>query len=549
MTVELAPSRWSYIGNGATTGFAYTSRIFADSDLKVFIDGTLKTLVSDYSVTGAGSAGGGNVVLLNAPASGGAVVIIRDVAATQGLDLASLGSFPAEENEKALDRLTVLAQQLEDAGERVLRQPDGDTANILPLPVKALRAGKVLGFDADGSPVVSSSSLASVDSILDSAAAQTTLATTQAGIATARAGEAATSAAAATASALAASDSADAAAASAIEAAEIAAGANGQVKINANDTTPGLLGAKLVAGTGLSLSENNDGGNETLTVACTVSSAPVVSPQTSGSFSAGSTTDNTLYVVSSQGAACTLPATSAVATGFRVRLKNQSDGLSVTLVRAGSDTIDGETNLRVPGRSEIEVARTGAGEWTITRSPPHLVGEVIEWTKDSLPAGGWSWCNGTAISRTTYQGLFNEVGTTFGAGDGSTTFNTPDRRGRVAAGKDDMGGASAANRLTTGGSGVSGTTLGAAGGLQTHTLTIAEMPAHNHDLKGSTANADAVWASNRYFGVGIPYTETHLPYMSSTTNNDNNVAMANTGSGGAHNNTQPTIVANFIVKT
>ena len=129
MTIELAPNRWSYVGNGATTGFAYTSRIFANSDLKVFVNDTLQTLVSDYSVTGAGTPSGGNVVLVSAPANGAVVVIVRDVAAIQGLDLAALGSFPAEENEKALDRLTILAQQLEDAGERTLRQPDSDTAN------------------------------------------------------------------------------------------------------------------------------------------------------------------------------------------------------------------------------------------------------------------------------------------------------------------------------------------------------------------------------------------------------------------------------------
>ena len=76
---------------------------------------------------------------------------------------------------------------------------------------------------------------------------------------------------------------------------------------------------------------------------------------------------------------------------------------------------------------------------------------------------GWLMCFGQAISRTTYADLFAAIGTTHGVGNGSTTFNVPDLRGRTIAGKDNMGG-SAANRLTSGNSGVAGTTLGAVGG-------------------------------------------------------------------------------------
>ncbi len=70
------------------------------------------------------------------------------------------------------------------------------------------------------------------------------------------------------------------------------------------------------------------------------------------------------------------------------------------------------------------------------------------------------------VSRSTYAGLYAVLGTTYGAGDGSTTFHLPDLRGRVAAGKDDMGGA-AAGRLTnagTGNPGINGAVLGAVGG-------------------------------------------------------------------------------------
>jgi len=109
------------------------------------------------------------------------------------------------------------------------------------------------------------------------------------------------------------------------------------------------------------------------------------------------------------------------------------------------------------------------------------VGVIMPYAGSSAPTG-WLLCYGQAVSRTTYSALFAIVGTTYGSGDGSTTFNVPDLRGRVAAGKDDMGG-SAASRLTnsgTGNPGVNGTSLGAVGGVDRHTLTLAQLAAHTH---------------------------------------------------------------------
>jgi microcystin-dependent protein len=86
---------------------------------------------------------------------------------------------------------------------------------------------------------------------------------------------------------------------------------------------------------------------------------------------------------------------------------------------------------------------------------------------------GYFLCDGSAKSRTTYSALFGIIGTTYGVGDGSTTFNIPDLRGRVIAGQDDMGGSSA-NRLTNQTGGLNGDNLGATGGAETHLLTAAE---------------------------------------------------------------------------
>jgi microcystin-dependent protein len=113
-----------------------------------------------------------------------------------------------------------------------------------------------------------------------------------------------------------------------------------------------------------------------------------------------------------------------------------------------------------------------------------IIGEVRMFAgpEASVPAT-WYPCYGQPVSRTTYASLYAVIGTLWGAGDGSTTFNLPDFRGRAPFGKDDMGG-TPASRLTSGGSGVAGNTIGATGGnqlSQTHTHTLND-PTHTHTL-------------------------------------------------------------------
>lgn len=124
---------------------------------------------------------------------------------------------------------------------------------------------------------------------------------------------------------------------------------------------------------------------------------------------------------------------------------------------------------------------------------------------------------------------------------------TPDLRGRGGVGKDNMGG-TAANRLTTGGSGVNGATLGAAGGAETHTLTTAQMPSHNHGVNDPThyhGLSNAAGAGGNYAAGGGGY---GYPTSSSTAYAATGITIQNNGSGGAHNNTQPSLVRNVILK-
>ena len=168
----------------------------------------------------------------------------------------------------------------------------------------------------------------------------------------------------------------------------------------------------------------------------------------------------------------------------------------------------------------------------------------------ATPPDGWLLCYGQAVSRTSYSDLFAAIGTTYGAGDGSTTFNLPDLRGRVAAGKDDMGG-SAAGRLT---SAVSGATLGASGGEQSHTLSTAEIPAHNHGVNdpGHGHNAPG---GRIVIGDASILNQSWYSYADGsnispgTSANSSNISIQNAGGGGTHNNTQPTIVLNHIIST
>lgn len=145
----------------------------------------------------------------------------------------------------------------------------------------------------------------------------------------------------------------------------------------------------------------------------------------------------------------------------------------------------------------------------------------------SVPNSSFVFPYGQAISRTTYSALFTMFSTTYGSGDGSTTFNVPDVRGRVVAGKDDMGGSSA-NRLTNADNGVDGDTLGATGGIETKTLATANLPAY------TPAGTNSGGAASFTF-------QTQTNYQSgSNAGAINNIAANGLGSPSGTTFTQPT---------
>lgn len=172
-------------------------------------------------------------------------------------------------------------------------------------------------------------------------------------------------------------------------------------------------------------------------------------------------------------------------------------------------------NVTLPQYAEFTIGAMCDWPWALSSAPPQLLAAY-----------------GQAVSRSTYSEL-NTIaaasGYPHGTGDGLTTFNLPDYRGRTGAGLDNMGG-TAANRITNAVSGIVGTTLGAAGGVEGVTLTTAQIPAHTHAYD-RPINLQAFTTG----GAG-------------PVNVQGGSATGSTGGGGSHTNVQPTIMVNKLMR-
>lgn len=171
------------------------------------------------------------------------------------------------------------------------------------------------------------------------------------------------------------------------------------------------------------------------------------------------------------------------------------------------------------------ITNTDIEDWRQIVIPGAYSGKIEPCVLATAPAG-WLLCAGQAVSRTRYAALFAAIGTTFGAGDGSTTFNLPDLRGRAFAGLDNMGGSSA-NVVTD----PSADSLGGTMGAETHTLTEDEMPAHTHWVAAGPSGSNSG----------------SIGYGNGTTPSGRNASTR--GGDQAHNNMPPTLFGNWIIKT
>ena len=165
---------------------------------------------------------------------------------------------------------------------------------------------------------------------------------------------------------------------------------------------------------------------------------------------------------------------------------------------------------------KVPASKVGTGQAGGDTLP---IGAMMPFGSDTIPEN-WLLCNGQAVSRTDYQELFNTIGITYGSGDGSTTFNLPDLQGKIPVGLDEND--------------TDFDTLGNTGGEKEHTLTINEMPNHSHMLQLRSYESAS--------GTG----QWHATYNGNES--QSNVGSWETGGSQAHNNLQPYIVQNYIIK-
>jgi hypothetical protein len=158
MTISSTTVKNSYSGDGSNDTFVYGFKIFASSDLQVIIRSatgteTTKTLTTDYTVTGVGTASGGNVVFESTaiPTATETVVLIRNVPQTQAIDYIANDPFPAETHEEGLDRATMTIQQMQEEINRSIKLSKTNTMTSTEFTIAAAdRANKVLAFDSTG---------------------------------------------------------------------------------------------------------------------------------------------------------------------------------------------------------------------------------------------------------------------------------------------------------------------------------------------------------------------------------------------------------------
>ena len=184
------------------------------------------------------------------------------------------------------------------------------------------------------------------------------------------------------------------------------------------------------------------------------------------------------------------------------------------------DTTNDELKLRNEANDGWIVMGKFSGNSNTSDTPS---GAILQFAGSSAPAN-WLLCDGALVSRTTYATLFGVIGTNYGAGDGSSTFKLPDLRGRVPIGAGQ--GSSLTNRV-----------IAATGGAETHTLTVPQIPSHSHAIPlydysdGGQANLTTAG------------TDDVTDFRSNSQD-----PVDNTGGNQPHNNMQPFLVVNHIIK-
>jgi microcystin-dependent protein len=234
------------------------------------------------------------------------------------------------------------------------------------------------------------------------------------------------------------------------------------------------------------------------------------------------------------------------------------DGLGLKPIRMQTGIAIPEGVL-VAGTPYTTIYNNSSGELllhNLAGNPYNIpLGAGIEYWGTTVPNSSFAFPFGQALSRTAFSTLFSLFSTTYGVGDGSTTFNLPDKRDKISIAKGNMGGSSA-GLITTAVSGFDGDTLGASGGAQSIQLTLAQTPSATisgttsgmggYNAGGLTFGSNSVTQQN---GTGGTFAPLSAPVDATGLNSHNHPFAASNGGGDqAHRNMPPGIVCNYIIR-
>jgi microcystin-dependent protein len=224
------------------------------------------------------------------------------------------------------------------------------------------------------------------------------------------------------------------------------------------------------------------------------------------------------------------------------------------------NTGSGATSFLAAGTSGQLLQSNGTSAPSWVASPGVPTGSLMPYAGSSAPTG-YLLCDASAVSRTTYATLFGVIGTTYGAGDGSTTFNLPDLRGRLPMGAGTGTGLNSSGTGLPSGTAQTARTRGQWLGEETHQLTTANMPSHSHNGATGNAGSHSHTLSKEvltYVGSGgsryDPYpgsvwTGSPAAGLTLSTQADHSHTIPSNGSDGRHATIPPCVVLNYIIKT
>lgn len=415
-----------YDGNGVATSFGFSFKTFDAADLRVVRLNTTTgvesdaVLNSDYTVVlnpDQESNPGGTVTFSAAPASNFKITIVSLMSYAQPVDLPDGGAYRAQQIEDGLDRLAILVQQLDEENQRALKLPvsAGGASTNLPTPGPF----QLIGWNSDGSSLQNYSTEGLGVSVVYASWRTETFNGTGAQV-------------------------------SFVLQFDAGSSSNIDLRVNNVPQTPGvnytynntnrtitfLTGAppagtgNVVARYGQALSEPNI-------------DAAIASAQSSATAAANSASTATTQagVATTQASAASASATSAnnsatAAAASASSASTSASNASTSATNAANSATAAANSASSASTSATNAANSATDAASIAASiAPAPPGAVLHFAQ-STPPSGWLVANGSQVSRTTFAALFAAIGTTFGAGDGSTTFNLPDLRGEFIRGHD-----------------------------------------------------------------------------------------------------------------